>query len=249
MFKLVTINDIQCTSYDGRMSDAADPKLTASAGDDAAARVAIAADAEQRPVSRWAIHRRMYDWVLSFAHHKHSTLALFLLSFAESSFFPIPPDVLQVALTLERRNRAFYYAMISTIGSVLGGAAGYLIGWAFWSSVSGFFFEYIPGFTPEMYDKVHGLYDNYNFWIIFAAAFTPIPYKIFTITAGVFGIFFPMFVIASLIGRAGRFFLVALLLWKFGPPIKTFIDKYFNLICIAVTVLLVGGVVLWKVLH
>lgn len=212
-------------------------------------RAALEAEAEQRFVSRWAIHRRLYIWVLSFAHHKHSTLALFLLSFAESSFFPIPPDVLQIALTLERRNRAFWYATVSTIASVLGGAAGYLIGMLFWGALSQIFFDYIPGFTPEVYEKVHGLYEEYNFLIIFAAAFTPIPYKVFTITAGVFGILFPMFVIASAVGRAGRFFLVALLLWKFGPPIRTFIDRYFNMICIAATLLLIGGFVLLKYLH
>lgn len=231
------------------MSATEDIRKPATARPDTTERAALDAEAEQRFVSRWAIHRRLYIWVLSWAHRKHSTTALFLLAFAESSFFPIPPDVLQIALTLERRNRAFFYATVSAIGSVVGGCFGYLIGWGLWDVVSDLFFSYIPGFTPELYDKVHGWYDQYNFWIIFIAAFTPIPYKIFTITAGVFGIFFPMFVIASAVGRAGRFFLVALLLWKYGPPIRTFIDRYFNMICIAIAVLLVGGFVLWKALH
>jgi membrane protein YqaA with SNARE-associated domain len=201
----------------------------------------LEAEAEHRLASRWAIHRRLYIWVLSLAHHKHSTLALFLLSFAESSFFPIPPDVLQIALTLERRNRAWFYAMVSTAASVLGGAAGYLIGWGLWELVKSFFFTYIPGFTPEVFEKVRSLYEQYDFWIVFSAAFTPIPYKVFTITAGVCHISLLMFFIASAIGRGGRFFLVAALLWKFGPPIRTFIDRYFNWLCIAATVLLIGG--------
>lgn len=210
---------------------------------------AVEANAEHRLANRWAIHRRLYIWVLSFAHHRHSTAALFLLSFAESSFFPIPPDVLQIALTLERRERAWYYATMSTIASVLGGAAGYLIGWGLWGAIQQFFYDYVPGFSPEVYQKVHDLYDQHNFWIVFAAAFTPIPYKVFTIAGGVFGIAFPMFMLASAIGRGARFFLVAALLWKFGPPIRTFIDRYFNLLCMAATLLLVGGFVLVKYLR
>lgn len=220
-----------------------------SAAEAQRAESALEHEAETRLANRWAIHRRLYVWVLSFAHHRHSTSALFVLSFAESSFFPVPPDVLQIALTLERRERAWFYAMVSTIASVLGGAAGYFIGWALWEAVKQPFFEYVPGFTPEVYDKVHVWYDQYNFWIVFAAAFTPIPYKVFTITGGVFGIFFPMFLVASTIGRGARFFLVAALLWKFGPPIRTFIDRYFNLLCIAATLLLLGGFVLIKYMH
>lgn len=201
------------------------------------------------PVHAWAIHRRLYDWVLSLAHRKHSTTALFLLSFAESSFFPIPPDVLQIALTLERRSRAWFYAAVSTVASVLGGAAGYLIGLGFWEALGQFFFDYVPGFTPEVFDRVAGMYQEYDFWVVFIAAFTPIPYKVFTIAGGVFLISFPMFMIASTVGRACRFFLVAALLWKFGPPMRTFIEKYFNLLTIVFAVLLVGGFLLIKYLH
>ena len=227
------------------MSSRTDPTST-PAGQEST--TPLEAEAERRLASRWAIHRRLYIWVLSWAHHKHSTWALFALSFAESSFFPIPPDVLQIALTLERRAKAWWYATVSTVASVLGGAAGYLIGWGLWELVSAFFFKYIPGFTPEVFQKVSGLYDQYDFWIVFAAAFTPIPYKVFTITAGVAQISLPMFFIASAIGRGGRFFLVAALLWKFGPPIRTFIDRYFNWLCIAATILLIGGFVAIKAL-
>ncbi len=186
----------------------------------------------------------MYDWVLAQAHSKHGTLALFLLSFAESSFFPIPPDVLQIALTLERRSRAFYYAAVSAVASVLGGLAGYAIGWGLWAAVDGFFFRYV--FDEAVFDRVEGLYQRYDFWCVFAAAFTPIPYKVFTIAGGVFHISLPMFILASIIGRSGRFFLVAAMLWWFGPPIKSFIDRYFNILSVVFTVLLVGFFLLLK---
>lgn len=198
------------------------------------------------PVSVWAIHRRMYNWVLSLSHKRHATPALFGLSFAESSVFPIPPDVLQIALTLERREKAFFYAAVSTAGSVLGGMLGYLIGFAFWSALAGFFLTYV--FKQDAFDRVGALYEQYNFWCVFIAAFTPIPYKVFTIAAGVFSISFPMFVIASMIGRGLRFFIVAGLLHKFGPPIKVFIEKYFNLLSLVFVVLLVGAFALLKLL-
>ena len=199
-----------------------------------------------KPVSKWALHRRMYNWVLSLSHKKHATTALFGLSFAESSFFPIPPDVLQIALSLERREKAFWYATVSTIGSVLGGMFGYLIGYAFWHALSDFFLTYV--FKQEVFDKVGGLYEQYNFWCVFIAAFTPIPYKVFTIAAGVFLVSFPMFVLASVIGRGMRFFIVAGLLYKFGPPIKIFIEKYFNLLSLVFVVVLVGAFALLKFL-
>lgn len=204
----------------------------------------VAAPAPRGVVPAWHVHRRMYDWVLSLAHHKHSTLALFLLSFAESSFFPIPPDVLQIVLTLERRSRAFYYAAVSSVASILGGLAGYAIGWGLWSLVQDFFFTYV--FKQSQFEMVGGLYDKYNFWCVFIAAFTPIPYKVFTIAGGVFHVSLGMFLVASAIGRSARFFLVAWLLHAFGPPIKGFIDRYFNLLSIVGTLLIIGAVVLIK---
>jgi membrane protein YqaA with SNARE-associated domain len=198
-------------------------------------------------VPRWAVHRRMYDWVLSLAHHKHSTTALFLLSFAESSFFPIPPDVLQIALTLERRSRAFYYAAVSTVGSVLGGVAGWLIGWGLWHAVSGFFFRFIPGVAPENFELVRSKFDQNAFLAIFTAAFTPIPYKVFTIASGVFEISLLTLIVGSLVGRAGRFFLVAAIFWLIGPPAKRFIERWFNLLTVVFTVLLIGSFLLLKV--
>ena len=195
--------------------------------------------------------RKLYDWVLSWAYTPYGAIALFILAFAESSFFPIPPDVLLIALVLGARKKAFKFALICTIGSISGAILGYLIGHYLWwttgnefSSVAGFFFSNFPGFTEEMFFRIQQLYSYYNFWIVFAAGFTPLPYKVFTVSAGAFNINFPLFMIASIIGRGARFFLVSALIWKYGSPIKSFIDKYFNLLAILFTILLIGGFVL-----
>lgn len=207
-----------------------------------------AGGAPARAVPRWHYHRRLYDWVLSLAHHRHGTRCLFALAFAESSFFPVPPDVLQIALTIERRDKAWRFAGVSTIGSVLGGIAGYLIGWLGWEAIGPFMFEYVPGFTHEHFDYVQGKYEAYAFLTILTAAFTPIPYKVFTITAGVFGVPLWALVVGSLLGRAGRFYMVAGIMWKFGAPAKRFVDKYFNLLTLACMALVVAAVVVWKVM-
>ena len=190
--------------------------------------------------------RRMYEWVLSWAEHPAGVVALAVLAFSESSFFPIPPDVLLIALAMGKPKRAFWFAAVCTMGSVAGAMFGYLIGSVFWNAVSPYFFSYVPGFTPRQFEIVRGMYEQYNFWIVFTAAFTPIPYKVITVTAGVFGINFPLFLVGSIIGRAGRFFLVGAMIWRFGPPIRTFIDRYFNALAVAFTVLLVGGFVAIK---
>ncbi len=187
------------------------------------------------------IVRRMYDWVLSWAHTPYGAAALLVLAFAESSFFPIPPDVLLIALCLGARKKWGYFAAVCSAGSLVGGIAGYAIGWGLWSAVDQLFYAYVPGFTPEAFHKISGLYNEYNFWIVFVAAFTPIPYKVITVTAGVCEINFPMFVFASIIGRSARFFLVAFLLYWFGEPIRDFIDKRFNLLTLLFVILLIGG--------
>ena len=192
--------------------------------------------------------RQLYDWMLHWAETPYGPIALFALAFAESSFFPIPPDALLIALVLGARKKAFRFALNSTVASVLGALLGYSIGHFVWWSDGGvfsnfalFFFNNIPGFTETIFYKVQGLYEEWNFWIVFTAGFTPIPYKVFTISAGAFDVNLILFVIASIVSRAGRFFLVAGLIWKFGDQIKGFIDKYFNLLAIAFTVLLIGG--------
>jgi membrane protein YqaA with SNARE-associated domain len=199
--------------------------------------------------------RKLYDWVLHWAETPYGPIALFILSFAEASFFPIPPDALLIALVLGARTKAFKFALNCTAASVIGALVGYSIGYFIWwngdnqfSAVALFFFDNIPGFSQKIFFNVKELYDKWDFWIIFTAGFTPIPYKVFTISSGAFDINLAMFIIASIISRAGRFFLVALLIWKFGEHIKRFIDKYFNWLAIAFTLLLIGGFVAIKYL-
>lgn len=197
--------------------------------------------------------RRLYNWVLGWAFSPWGATALFILAIAESSFFPLPPDVLLIALCLGSTKKSFRYALLCTVGSVLGAVAGYCIGHFLWQTASGeftsvadFFFRIIPGFTHQKYIEISELYNQYNFWVVFTAGFTPIPYKLITITAGVFNLNIPMFLIASVISRGLRFFLIGWLVWRYGAPIKVFIDKYFNWLAIAFTVLLVGGFALVK---
>ena len=192
------------------------------------------------------IIRRLYDWVLHWADTPYGMTALVLIAFAESSFFPIPPDVLLIALCLGRREKWARFASACAVASVAGGIAGYAIGWGVWQAVDQFFFAYVPGFSEQAFERVSQLYDKYNFWVVFAAAFTPIPFKVFTIAAGVFGINFPMFVIAAAVGRSARFFLVAGMLRLFGKPIEKFIDRWFNLLSILFFVCLIGGFVVLK---
>ena len=216
--------------------------------------------ADERRDTKRNIIRRVYDWVLHWAETPYGSLALFLLAFAESSFFPIPPDVLLIALAISIPARSLRYALIATTGSLLGGMAGYGIGWGLWSAlgqpldpvsvqalppiVGGrMLFEYVPGFTPGVFLKVRHAYDQYALETVFAAAFTPIPYKVITIAAGACKINFGMFVVASTVGRAARFFLVAGLIRIFGAKIRNFIDRYFNILTVVFTILLVGGFV------
>ena len=196
------------------------------------------------PEKKPGIVRRLYHWVLSWTDTPYGSPALFALAFMESSFFPIPPDVLQIALSAGKPKRAFWYAGVSLVGSVLGALLGYLIGIMFWEATHPFFFAYV--FSEERFNQVKGLYQQWDFWAIFAAAFTPIPYKIFTIAAGVCHIAMPMFIIASVVGRGMRFFSVAALMFFFGPTIKSWIEKYFNLLAVIFTVLLIGGFVVLK---
>jgi membrane protein YqaA with SNARE-associated domain len=185
--------------------------------------------------------RRLYNWVLHWAHTPYGTPALAILATAESSFFPIPPDPLLMALAMSRPERSLWYAFVCSSCSVLGGAIGYLIGWQLWSAVNSFFFNNVPGFTHEVFDLVSQKYNENAFLAIFTAAFTPIPYKVFTIAGGVFQIHFLVFIMASAIGRSMRFFLVAGLIWKFGAGIKNFIERYFDWAAIGFVVLLIIG--------
>ena len=191
--------------------------------------------------------RRLYDWVLHWADTPYGLQALAILALAESSFFPIPPDPLLIALCLGATGRALRFAAVTTVASVAGGLLGYAIGAAAWGSVSGFFFEYVPGVTPEAFATVQGYYDRWDFWAVFLAGLTPLPYKVFTISAGVFAINFPVFVLASVLSRGLRFFLVAGLIYRYGESISSFIDRYFNVLTWVFGLLLVLGFVLIEV--
>jgi membrane protein YqaA with SNARE-associated domain len=208
-----------------------------------------AAEATAGPVARWAIHRRLYDWVLSFAHHKHSSSALFAISFAESSFFPIPPDVLLGPLCLGHRDKALWFATVTTVASVLGAILGYAIGWGLWGALDQVFYDYVPGFTPEKFAVVAQWYDAWGVWVLFAAAFTPIPFKVFTIAGGVFHQPLLLLIGVSIIGRGLRFYLVAGAFWWIGPKAMPFIDKYFNLLCLLFVALLIGGFAALRLMH
>lgn len=187
--------------------------------------------------------RRLYLWVLHWADTRYGTPALFAISFSESSFFPIPPDVLQIALSVSRPRRSFFYATVSGVASVLGAFLGWFIGVGLWSSLGDFFINYVPGCSPENIEYVGGLYRDNAFMAIVSAAFTPIPFKVFTISAGVFHEYVSLGVLigASIIGRFTRFYIVALCIYVFGPSVKALLDKYFEWATLAFTVLLIGG--------
>jgi membrane protein YqaA with SNARE-associated domain len=244
--------------------------------------------------------KKIYNWVLHWAKTPYGSFALFLLSFSESSFFPVPPDVLLIALVIganektsiempffnANKNKSYFsaikffiiycveliktvfcnifillktfpksrgakFAFICSIASVLGGIAGYGIGHFLWynnsgnySSIAKLFFKYI--FNEKIFQRIKVLYENWDFWIVFTAGFTPLPYKVITITAGVCKINFWIFIFASTISRSARFYLVSFVLWIFGANVKDFIDRYFNLLSLIFMLLLILGVLAFK---
>ena len=198
--------------------------------------------------------KNIYDWVLSLSEKKNSDYSISFLSFSESFFFPVPPDVLLIPLCLGNRRKSFYFAFLCSISSIFGGIIGYYIGKVLWWNVPGveysslvnMFFKYIPGLTIDSFNNIKDLYFKWDFLIIFTAGFTPIPFKLITISSGTFNINFVMFVLASLISRSARFFLLATLIWFFGQKIRVFIEKYFNLLAIFFTILLAGGFIIIK---
>ncbi|MDH3974355.1 MAG: VTT domain-containing protein [Deltaproteobacteria bacterium] len=188
--------------------------------------------------------RKTYDWVMQWAHSPYGTWALFWLALAESSFFPVPPDVLLMALSLSVPAKAFIYAAISSVGSVLGGVVGYFLGLGLMEAVGKPILEWYG--VMEKFDIISAYYQEYDAWAVAVAGFTPIPYKVFTIAAGACEINLIVFILASLVSRSARFFIVGGLIYKFGEPVKGFIDKYFNILTLVFTVLLIGGFVLLK---
>ena len=188
--------------------------------------------------------KRLYDWVLHWAETPYGIWALFFLAFAESSFFPIPPDVLLIALAISIPNKSFRFALVCSVGSVMGGAFGYFLGLQFMEFIG----QPIIAFygAHDKFDYMQQLYNKYDAWAVAVAGFTPIPYKVFTIAAGACEINFSIFILASLLSRSARFFIIGGLIFAFGAPIKTFIDRYFNILAIAFMILLIMGFIAIK---
>ncbi len=189
---------------------------------------------------------RLYHWVLGWADRPGGTWALFGIAFAESSFFPIPPDVLLIPLALGNVRRALWFALVCTAGSVAGAVLGYVIGSSLFASIGQPIIELYHGM--DHYNELGQLFEDNLLVTLGTAGFTPIPFKVFTIAAGAFGVSFPAFVAISALSRGARFFLVAGLIRLFGESIRVFIEKYFNLLTIAFVVLLVLGFVAVSVL-
>ena len=196
-------------------------------------------------MSKVGIVRRSYDWVLHWAETPYGAPALFILAFTESSFFPIPPDVLLIALAIGATSKAFRFATICTVGSVLGGMLGYCIGLTFFELIGIRILDFYG--VMDKFEIVREMYLRHDVWFVGIAGFTPIPYKVFTIAAGTFSMRFLPFVLISAVTRGARFFIVSALIWKFGRPIKSFIDKYFDFLSILFIVLLVLGFIILKV--
>jgi membrane protein YqaA with SNARE-associated domain len=188
--------------------------------------------------------RKLYDWTLKWSKTKYANPSLFLLAFSESSFFPIPPDVLLIAMTVANRAKWWIFATIATVGSVLGGIFGYYIGVAFFETIGKSIINFYH--FQEFVDIVGGKYSENSFLAVFTAAFTPIPYKVFTIAGGVFKIPLQDFVIASVLGRGGRFFLVAVALRIFGKKISNVIERYFDILSLVFIALIIIGFLLIK---
>jgi len=190
--------------------------------------------------------RQLYDWVLSWAEKKHGTTALGVLAFAESSFFPIPSDVLQLALSISKPKKAYWYALIASVFSVLGGIFGYFLGMWLYDSIGQVIISSLG--YEQQFLMVGEMYKSNAFLAILAAAFTPIPYKVFTLAAGFWQVGLWPLILASVIGRSARFFFEATLIYFFGAKMKEFIDKYFGWVTLGVFLLIVLGFVAIKYL-
>ncbi len=190
--------------------------------------------------------KKLYDKALNWSRHRHATKYLCALSFSESSFFPIPPDVMLAPMALARPEKAFRFAMLTTIFSVLGGMLGYGIGFFLFDSIS----PWLQGTHYwEKYLLAENWFKDWGFWAIFVAGFSPIPYKVFTIAAGALQMMFLPFVLASIVGRGARFFLVSLLLAAGGEKLESKLRQYMDVIGWAVVGLVVIGALVYKYLY
>ena len=190
--------------------------------------------------------RALYDWTIALAAHPRALWALAFVAFIEASVFPIPPDVLMIAMIIAAPSRAFLIAGVATLASVAGGMAGYLIGWGLYDTLGRPVLEFYG--KSDYFDDFAQRYNDWGAWVVLIAGVTPFPYKVITILSGVTALNVWVFLIASLIARALRFFIVAALLWQFGPPIRRFIERHLGMVFTVFMALLLGGFVLVRYL-
>lgn len=182
--------------------------------------------------------RKLYDWVFSLARHRHATRSLAVVSFAESSFFPIPPDVMLAPMVLARPDRAYYYAMVCTIASVLGGLAGYAIG--YFLEPVGMWMLALLG-KADTFEASKALFQEHGAWVILIKGLTPIPFKLITIASGIFHFNLALFIALSVLTRGARFFMVAFVLKTWGAPMLAVVEKRLALFTVLFIALLVGA--------
>lgn len=190
--------------------------------------------------------RKLYDWVFSLARHRRATPALAAVSFAESSFFPIPPDVMLAPMVLAKPERAYYYATVCTVASVLGGLLGYLIG--HFLEPLGMWMLAAMG-KAETFETSKAMFQQHGAWVILVKGLTPIPFKLITISAGIFKFNLALFIALSVLTRGMRFFLVAFVLKRWGEPMLAVVEKRLALFTVLLVVLLVGGLLAVKFIH
>ncbi len=183
--------------------------------------------------------RQLYNWTISLAEHPRALAALAFVAFIESSVFPIPPDILMIPMIIARPSRAFVIAAVAMFASVLGGLLGYYIGWGLFESVGRPVLEFYG--KSDQFDVFAQRYNEFGAWAVLVAGVTPFPYKVITILSGSTGLNLPIFIISSILARGLRFFLIAALLWKFGAPIRDFIERRLGLMFTLFVVILLGG--------
>lgn len=188
--------------------------------------------------------RSLYNWTMRLGESRYALYALAIIAFIESSVFPIPPDVLLIPMIIALPHRAFLIAFVATVSSVLGGMFGYYIGAALFDSIGLPLLEFYG--KAAQFDHFKDTYNEYGAWAVLIAGITPFPYKVITILSGSTGLDFGVFVLSSVIARAARFFVIAALLWKFGVPIRSFIEKRLGLVFTVALALLVGGFIAVK---
>jgi len=190
--------------------------------------------------------RRLYDWTISLSGRPHALWALAAVAFVESSVFPLPPDLLMIPIVLALPSRAWKAAAVATAASVIGGCLGYAIGALLFQSIGQPLIEFYG--KADAMARFNAYFNAWGAWAVLIAGVTPFPYKVITIMSGWTGLSLPVFIVASVIARGLRFFVVAALLWKFGAPIRIFIEKYLGLLFTVFVVLLVGGFYLLRYL-